>query len=47
VSSAGAPNDAGQLGNGTTDSQAFDASVPDSGTTAVAGHPRAVEVLFP
>jgi hypothetical protein len=40
-------NDAGQLGNGTTDSESFDASVPDGGATAVAGHPRAVEVLFP
>lgn len=40
-------NDAGQLGNGTTDSESFDASVPDGGATAVAGHPRAVEVLLP
>lgn len=40
-------NDAGQLGHGTTDSESFDASVPDGGPTAVAGHPRAVEVRFP
>lgn len=40
-------NDLGQLGNGTTDSESFDADVPDGGPTVAVGHPRAVEVVFP
>jgi len=40
-------NDAGQLGNGTTDSESYDAAVPPDGGTVAVGHPRAVEVMFP